>query len=571
MAQLSEENRQLIGRFNDIVGHSHVLTKNSATRRYRKGFRFGDGPVLAVVKPGSLYQQWQILQACVEADVIVITQAANTGLTGGSTPDGDDYDRPIVIVNVMRINQVHLIQNGEQVVCLPGSTLDELEKRLRPLGREPHSVIGSSCLGASVLGGICNNSGGSLVRRGPAYTELAIFAQLDEQGQLKLVNHLGIELGDDPKTILSQLEKGQFKQIHSMENAKASDNEYQEHIRDVDANSAARFNADPRRLYEASGCAGKLMVFAVRLDTFEAQKDNQVFYIGTNDPDVLEDLRREMLAHFKSLPISGEYIHRDCYDIAEKYGKDTFLMINWLGTDRLPLFFSLKSRFDGWCAQIPGLSETLSDRILQGLSRLFPNHLPKRMQQYRQGYEHHLLLKMAGDGIDEARQYLKAFFKSHEGDFFECTPDEGKKAFLHRFAAAGAAVRYRAVHPDTVEDIVALDIALKRNERQWEEHLPEDIDKDILVKLYYGHFFCHVFHQDYVIRKGANCLELEHKMWALLDQRQAQYPAEHNVGHLYPAGSEQAKFYQELDPCNAFNPGIGQTSKCKHWHEHTPH
>lgn len=566
MAQLSEKNRQLIGRLNEIVGHSHVLTKDSTTRRYRKGFRFGDGPVLAVVKPGSLYEQWQILQACVEADVIVITQAANTGLTGGSTPDGDDYDRPIVIVNVMRINQVHLIQNGKQVVCLPGSTLDELEKLLRPLGREPHSVIGSSCLGASVLGGICNNSGGSLVRRGPAYTELAIFAQLDEHGQLKLVNHLGIELGDDPKTILEQLEKGQFKQVHSMENAKASDNEYQEHIRDVDANSAARFNADPRRLYEASGCAGKLMVFAVRLDTFEAQKENQVFYIGTNEPDVLEDLRREMLAHFKSLPISGEYIHRDCYDIAEKYGKDTFLMINWLGTDRLPFFFSLKSRFDGWCAQLPGLPETLSDRILQGLSRLFPNHLPKRMQQYRQDYEHHLLLKMAGDGINEARQYLKEFFKTHEGNFFECTADEGKKAFLHRFAAAGAAVRYRAVHPDSVEDIVALDIALKRNERHWQEHLPEDIDKDILVKLYYGHFFCHVFHQDYVIRKGANCLELEHKMWALLDQRQAQYPAEHNVGHLYPAKPEQAKFYQELDPNNAFNPGIGQTSKCKHWH-----
>ncbi len=27
-------------------------------------------------------------------DVAVIMQAANTGLTGGSTPNGDDYDRP---------------------------------------------------------------------------------------------------------------------------------------------------------------------------------------------------------------------------------------------------------------------------------------------------------------------------------------------------------------------------------------------------------------------------------------------------------------------------------------------
>ncbi|MFM2485621.1 D-lactate dehydrogenase [Celerinatantimonas yamalensis] len=563
---LAGDNQPLIRQFKQIVGDSYVLTTSSATRRYRKGFRFGDGRVLAVVKPGSLAQQWQILQACVQADLIVITQAANTGLTGGSTPDGDDYERPIVIVNVMRINQVHLISDGRQVVCLPGSTLDVLEKKLRPLGREPHSVIGSSCLGASVLGGICNNSGGALVHRGPAYTELALFAQLQTDGQLVLVNHLGIELGDDPLSVLNRLEKGQFGQIDPMNDAKASDDEYQAYIRDVDADSAARFNGDPRRLYEASGCAGKLMLFAVRLDTFAAQGSSQVFYIGSNDADELEQLRRDMLSNFKSLPVSGEYLHRDAYDIAAQYGKDTFMLINWLGTDRLPWFFSLKSRFDGWCAQLPGVSEQLSDRILQGLSRLFPKHLPKRMQDYRQRFEHHLLLKMSGDGIDEARNYLREFFAHRPGDYFECTPDEGKKAFLHRFAAAGAAVRYRAVHPDTVEDIVALDIALKRNERQWQEHLPESIDQDILIKLYYGHFFCHVFHQDYVIRKGANCLELEHQMWSLLDQRQAQYPAEHNVGHLYPASTAQAQFYQELDPCNRFNPGIGQTSKCHHWH-----
>jgi D-lactate dehydrogenase len=47
---------------------------------------------------------------------------------------------------------VHLIRQGAQVVCLPGSTLFDLETLLRPLGREPHSVIGSSCIGASVMG-----------------------------------------------------------------------------------------------------------------------------------------------------------------------------------------------------------------------------------------------------------------------------------------------------------------------------------------------------------------------------------------------------------------------------------
>ena len=129
---------------------------------------------MAVVRPGTILEMWKILQACVEADVIVITQAANTGLTGGSTPDGNDYDRDIVIVNTMRMNIIQTINNNEQVVCLPGSTLNQLELLLKPLGREPHSVIGSSCIGASVLGGVCNNSGGALVQRGPAYTEMAV-------------------------------------------------------------------------------------------------------------------------------------------------------------------------------------------------------------------------------------------------------------------------------------------------------------------------------------------------------------------------------------------------------------
>ena len=129
------------------------------------------------------------------ANKIIIVQAANTGLTGGSTPDGSEYDRDIVIVNTLRIAKIRLISEGRQVICHSGSTLFQLEKALKPLGREPHSVIGSSCIGASVLGGICNNSGGALIRRGPAFTQFALFARIDEAGAIDLVNHLGVNLG----------------------------------------------------------------------------------------------------------------------------------------------------------------------------------------------------------------------------------------------------------------------------------------------------------------------------------------------------------------------------------------
>ncbi|MFP1454258.1 hypothetical protein ACLB1O_05505 [Escherichia coli] len=59
-----------------------------------------------------------------------------------------------------------------------------------------------------------------------------------------------------------------------------------------EADTPARYNADPDRLFESSGCAGKLAVFAVRLIPFEAEKNQQVFYIGTNQPEVLTEIRR---------------------------------------------------------------------------------------------------------------------------------------------------------------------------------------------------------------------------------------------------------------------------------------
>ena len=52
------------------------------------------------------------------------------------------------------------------------------------------------------------------------------------------------------------------------------------------------------------------------------------------------------------------------------------------------------------------------------------------------------------------RDFLNHFFANREGAFFACDADEGRKAFLHRFAVAGAAVRYREVHRDAVEDII---------------------------------------------------------------------------------------------------------------------
>ncbi len=156
---------------------------------------------------------------------------------------------------------------------------------------------------------------------------------------------------------------------------------------------------------------------------------------------------------------------------------------------------------------------------------------------------------MSGAGLEEARAYLGSKFPTVHGAYFECTGEEGDKAFLHRFAVAGAAIRYRAI----------------QNDQDWFERLPLDVQTPIIHSIYYGHFFCHVFHQDYIVAKGHDTSALERKMWKLLDARGAEYPAEHNVGHLYAAKPSLANHYRALDPCNALNPGIGCTSKLRRW------
>ena len=172
-------NQQIITELEGVLGKKKLITKKWDKQPYCKGWRYGSGEALAVALPETLLQIWELLEICLSHNMIIIMQAANTGLTGGSTPFGDDYDRPILIINTSIINNIRLIKNGEQAICFAGSTLFDLENLLEPFSREPHSVIGSTSIGASVVGGVCNNSGGSLVQRGPAFTKMSLFAKIN--------------------------------------------------------------------------------------------------------------------------------------------------------------------------------------------------------------------------------------------------------------------------------------------------------------------------------------------------------------------------------------------------------
>ena len=556
-----------IERLKKIVGNRGVLTSDSQTAYYRSGFRSGLGGALAVVFPNSLLELWEILKISVEANYAIIMQATKTGLTEGSSPSGFDYDREVIVINITRIKKIILLDGGKQVVALPGSTLHELEKELTPINRAPHSVIGSTTIGATVVGGIANNAGGALCKRGSSYTELSLFARVDKEGNLELVNHLGIKnLGETPEEIFKSLEDGKIpiEDISELDKA-ASDRNYQQRIRKMDADIPNRYNADPNRLYEVSGSAGKVVAFAVRVDTYPMPESKQVFYLGTNNPDDFSRLRKHILGKFSELPEMCEYMNRGIFDTAKKYGKDVFLSIKHIGTKRLPRLYALKSNLEYFLNKIPFIPKFLPDQFLYYISKVFPEHLPQRLVDYRNQYEHYLILYMSDEGINEARNYLEQEWSNLEGvGFFECNETEQEASLLHRFAAAGAAIRYQTMNQKKTEEVLALDIALLGNDSEWMERIPNDLKQHLDLSLYYGHFMCHVFHHDYILKKGTNLKVVKDKLLQRLDEKNAKYPAEHNVGHMYPADKSLREHYEKLDPTNTFNPGIGFTPKESH-------
>ena len=558
---------QIINELSQALSSAQVLSKETDKASYVKGFRVGKGEAVAVIIPKTLLELWKTLELCVKHDVIKILQAANTGVTGGSTPDSNDYDRDVVVVSTLKLKGLQLLDDANQVLAFPGTTLTELEIALKPYQREPHSVIGSSCIGASVIGGICNNSGGSLIRRGPAYTEKSLFAQINAQGELQLVNHLGIDLGETPEEIFQNLEQQHYCTGQSEAwNGKIWAENYADTLRDTTSPTPTRYNGNPEYLHESAGCSGKLAVFAVRLPTFEAAVEATTYLIGSHDETQLIQLRKYLLEHLSVLPSQAEYIHKNAFELTQHYAKHMYKAIDIWGAEKIPALFGLKAKIDRFFKCIPLVPNNIADRCIQLFNRLAPSWIEPRLQNFHQTYPHLLMLKIDMPQNDELKKLLTDFFAGQTEQFFQCTKKEEKNAFLIRFAVGGCIIYYcesKNIDPNT--RLVSFDVAFRRNDAQWLIDLPEHLKQQVMMESCCGHFFCFVSHQDYLLKDGVDAHQFKDDVLAYLEQRGAKYPAEHNVGHLYQASSDYQAHLKQLDPTNTFNPGIGKTSKCKHW------
>jgi len=238
----------------------------------------------------------------------------------------------------------------------------------------------------------------------------------------------------------------------------------------------------------------------------------------------------------------------------------------------MPVLFAIKARVEALLATIPLIPRHAADHVMQFVADRWSEVLPRRLLAFRDRYAHHLMLRMADAGIEEARELLTETLSAEASGgldptsgWFPCTSEESEKAFLHRFAAAGAAICFAVLNGGGEENLVALDVALPRNASNWREVLPERLAAQSVAALYYGHFFCRVFYQDYVLRPGVDVHAFKTAMLELQDTRGVEYPAERNVGHLYEAKPALREFYRALDPTNAMNAGVGKMSKRTHY------
>jgi FAD/FMN-containing dehydrogenase len=129
--------------------------------RYR-----GDTPLL--LKPGSTDEVARILAACNAAGIAVLPQGGNTGLVGGSTPQGE------VLISLKRMNAIRAVDTqNDSLSCEAGAVLETVQGAAANAGRLFPLSLGAQ--GSAMIGGlISTNAGGVHVLRYGMMRELVL-------------------------------------------------------------------------------------------------------------------------------------------------------------------------------------------------------------------------------------------------------------------------------------------------------------------------------------------------------------------------------------------------------------
>ena len=152
----------LIDTLRGVVGPAHVLTEGDL-RAWEEDWRKRDrGKALAVVRPASTEQVAAVVKACAAAGTAIVPQGGNTGLVGGSTPDGSGTQ---VLLSLQRMNKVRGLDAANLTMTVEaGCVLQSLQHTAEQQGLLfPLSLAAE---GSCTIGGnLGTNAGGTQVVR----------------------------------------------------------------------------------------------------------------------------------------------------------------------------------------------------------------------------------------------------------------------------------------------------------------------------------------------------------------------------------------------------------------------
>ena len=104
-----------------MLGEGAVVTEPHELARYEKGWRYGSGTALAVVRPGSTEEVARVLAfASAQRHPRACPQGANTGLVGASTPDASG---DMLVLSLERLSRTLEIDPVDRTVVAGGGVL----------------------------------------------------------------------------------------------------------------------------------------------------------------------------------------------------------------------------------------------------------------------------------------------------------------------------------------------------------------------------------------------------------------------------------------------------------------
>jgi len=536
-----------------------VGAANIQANVYQKGSRLGEGHAFVVVKPGTIQQAVDVLQACVDADVCVLPQGANTGLTGGSVPRGvgSGLDRSTVVINMERLNSIIPVDEGRRLVCLAGAGIYDAHTRAASLGRESHSILGSIFLNPTAAAGIAFGSGGTQTRKGPAYTERLLYAMVGSDGKVGLHNTLGLLGGSGPE-LYRKLEAATLSQadVDPACALPASHTSYRADVCTLDGR-VSRFNADTSGPPPCRS-EGKVLILASVHDTFEKPKRADSLWISCKDLATAHRLKAAV--NFgggpSDLPASCEYMDKDSVRAVDEAGRILCWMIRGIGIGP-----TLKALWDAklWFEALPiPFAPVLADKALFLFNPLLPSALPAPLAELTRAWDHHLLISVCEYGGGESARFyerLERFAAAHPSSLavHKCSEGEQGAVNFFRFAAAPA---FRTWCVGSGLEGFSTDYGLPKTQ----VGIPAIDDDKVALRMRYSHFGCNVVHEDVCVKPGVDVHEMHVDLKHAVEALEGKLPAEHGHGTEYTAPPETAARWMAMDPLNILNPGIGGTS-----------